>query len=127
MINLWFSLQAASDGLATIDDVNALLQHEAFDMKNPNKVRSVIAVFAGQNLRRFHAKDGKAYMWLAERIIELDALNPQIASRLVGPLTKWRRLAIESSQFMRQALEKVQAHGKLSKDVYEVVSKSLVD
>ncbi len=127
VINLWFSLQAASDQLETIDDVNALLQHEAFDMKNPNKVRSVIGVFAGQNLRRFHAQDGKAYMWLADRIMELDALNPQVASRLVGPLTKWKRLANENSQLMRQALEKVQAHGNLSKDVYEVVSKSLVD
>jgi len=127
VINQWFSIQAGSDYLQGVGACNELLSHEAFDMKNPNKVRSVIGVFAGQNLRHFHAVNGQGYSWLADRIIELDALNPQIASRLLGPLTKWKRLSVESGQLMKLALEKILAHGNLSKDVYEVVSKSLAN
>ncbi len=126
VINLWLSIQSSSDYLQGVEACNQLLTHEAFDMKNPNKVRSVIGVFAGQNLKHFHAEGGQGYSWLADRIIELDALNPQIASRLLGPLTKWKRLNVESGQKMKLALEKILGHGNLSKDVYEVVSKSLV-
>jgi len=123
VVNQWFSIQAASDKLAGVDAANKLLQHEAFDIKNPNKVRSVIGAFAGQNLRHFHCEKG--YQWLADRIIELDALNPQIASRLLGPLTKWKRLEPVTRDQMHSALKKIQAHGGLSKDVFEVVNKSL--
>ena len=86
-------------------------------------MRSVIGAFAGQNLRHFHCEKG--YQWLADRIIELDALNPQIASRLLGPLTKWKRLEPVTRDQMHSALKKIQAHGGLSKDVFEVVNKSL--
>ncbi len=127
VVNLWLSIQAGSDRLEGVKAVNALMAHEAFDMKNPNKVRSVIGVFAGQNLRHFHGVQGDGYQWLADRIIELDKLNPQIASRLLGPLTKWKRLAKENSIMMKEALDKIQNSGSLSKDVYEVVSKSLVN
>lgn len=123
VVNQWFGIQAASDQLAGVDAANALLQHEAFDIKNPNKVRSVIGAFAGHNLRHFHCEKG--YQWLADRIIELDALNPQIASRLLGPLTKWKRLEPVTREQMHGALKKIQAHGGLSKDVFEVVNKSL--
>lgn len=123
VVNQWFSIQAASDQLAGVSAANELLQHKAFDIKNPNKVRSVIGAFAGQNLRHFHCEKG--YQWLADRIIELDALNPQIASRLLGPLTKWNRLEPVTREQMHGALKKIQAHGGLSKDVFEVVNKSL--
>ncbi|GAA6135323.1 aminopeptidase N [Oceaniserpentilla sp. 4NH20-0058] len=125
--NMWLSLQAASDYIDGVAGANALLSHPAFDIKNPNKVRAVIGAFAGQNLRHYHAQDGLGYNWLADRIIELDALNPQIASRLLGPLTKWKRIAQPNSSKMKQALEKIASRGNLSKDVYEVVSKSLAD
>lgn len=127
VINMWLSLQASSDYIAGVSAVNELLEHSAFDIKNPNKVRSVIGAFAGQNLRHFHTQDGMGYNWLADRIIELDALNPQIASRLLGPLTKWKRIAEPNGTKMKQALEKIASRGNLSKDVYEVVSKSLAD
>lgn len=125
VINQWLAIQASSDKAGGLSKVNALLEHEAFDIKNPNKVRSVVATFAAQNLRHFHADNGEGYMWLATRIIELDKLNPQIASRLVGPLTKWKRLAPKNSDAMRAALQHISDSGKLSKDVYEVVTKSL--
>jgi len=127
VVNLWFSLQASSEHIKGVDDINGLLNHDAFDIKNPNKVRSVIGVFAGQNLKHFHQVDGEGYSWLAEQVIELDKLNPQIASRLLGPLTKWQRLSVESGQLMRNALEIISNSDNLSKDVYEVVNKSLVD
>lgn len=125
VIYQWLAIQASSDKAGGLSKVNALLEHEAFDIKNPNKVRSVVATFAAQNLRHFHADNGEGYMWLATRIIELDKLNPQIASRLVGPLTKWKRLAPKNSDAMRAALQHISDSGKLSKDVYEVVTKSL--
>lgn len=125
VINQWLAIQASSDKAGGLSKVNALLEHEAFDIKNPNKVRSVVATFAAQNLRHFHADSGEGYMWLASRIVELDKLNPQIASRLVGPLTKWKRLAAQNSEAMKAALQHISESGQLSKDVYEVVSKSL--
>lgn len=126
VVNMWLSLQASSDHIEGVAAVNELLNHDAFDIKNPNKVRAVVSVFAAQNLRHFHGADGSGYNWLADRIIELDALNPQIASRLTGPLTKWKRIAPPNGPLMMQALEKIAARSNLSKDVYEVVTKSLV-
>ncbi len=126
VVNMWLSLQASSDHNQGVASVNELLSHEAFDIKNPNKVRSVIGVFAAQNLRHFHGDEGAGYNWLADRIIELDALNPQIASRLLGPLTKWKRIGHPNGTQMKQALEKIAARSNLSKDVYEVVTKTLV-
>jgi aminopeptidase N len=127
VVNLWFSMQACSDQIEGIEDIDKLLKHDAYDIKNPNKVRSVVGAFAGQNLRHFHQKNGDGYNWLANQIIVLDGLNPQIASRLVGPLTKWKRIGVESGQLMQKALKKIANSDNLSKDVYEVVSKSLVN
>lgn len=127
VVNQWLSIQAASDKLCGLEQVKTLMQHDVFDWKNPNKVRAVVSVFAGQNFRHFHGEQGAGYQWLADIVIKVDGLNPQIASRLVGPLTKWKRLAPENGQWMKSALEKIQKHNKLSKDVYEVVSKTLVN
>jgi aminopeptidase N len=127
VVNLWFSLQAGSDEINGLQAIEALLEHEAFDFKNPNKIRSVVGVFAGQNLRHFHQKDGKGYDWLADQVIKLDKANPQIASRLLGPLTKWSRIDVKNGQLMQEALKKIGNSDNLSKDVYEVVNKSLVD
>jgi aminopeptidase N len=108
-----------------------LTEHPAFDWKNPNKIRSVIGVFAGQNLASFHAADGGGYRFLAEQVLRLDASNPQIAARLVTPLTRWEKFAPEYGSQMKAALEWINAGGDqshdLSKDLYEVVHKSLQD
>jgi len=102
-----------------------LLQHEAFDMRNPNKVRSLIGAFCGQNPVNFHALDASGYRFLAEQVIALNNSNPQIAARLVAPLTKWRRYSEQRQLLMREQLERIMASGELSRDVYEVVSKGL--
>ncbi len=101
------------------------MKHPAFTMKNPNKVRALIGAFAGQNLVNFHAADGSGYRFLAEQIITLNALNPQIAARQLSPLTRWRKYDGARQALMKAELERILASGQLSSDVYEVVSKSL--
>ncbi|ABC31288.1 Aminopeptidase N [Hahella chejuensis KCTC 2396] len=121
----WFSVQAASERHGALDSIQALTAHELFSERNPNKVRSVIGTFGGQNWRHFHAADGSGYRFLREWIIKMDGLNPQIASRLLTPLTRWRKLEPQRSALMQKELQEIMAHPGLSRDAYEVVSKSL--
>ncbi|MDP2139279.1 MAG: aminopeptidase N [Gammaproteobacteria bacterium] len=125
VVDQWFSVQATSTLPGTLDRVTKLMEHPAFDIKNPNKVRALISAFANGNPVQFHDKSGAGYGFLADRIIELDGLNPQIASRLVTPLTRWRKYDEGRQGMMRGALERVSAKDGLSKDVGEVVGKSL--
>ncbi|KEF32894.1 Membrane alanine aminopeptidase N [Marinobacter nitratireducens] len=127
VVEQWFSVQAASGQAGRLPQIRALLEHEAFDWKNPNKVRSVIGAFAGQNLAEFHKPDGSGYEFLAEQVCRLDDSNPQIAARLVTPLTRWRKFAPSYGEQMKAGLEKVRDKAGLSRDVYEVVHKSLAD
>lgn len=125
VIEKWFSLQATIPHKHTLQRVMALLEHPDFDMKNPNKVRSVIGAFASQNFVGFHLEDGSAYEFLAQKIIELNAINPLIAARLVEPLSHWRRYPDTLAVHQRSALQSILLTENLSKDVYEVVSKCL--
>ncbi|WP_327438431.1 aminopeptidase N [Pseudomonas donghuensis] len=125
VMDQWFSVQAASTLPGGLARVKALMQHPAFTMKNPNKVRALVGAFAGQNLVNFHAGDGSGYRFLADLVIELNALNPQIASRQLAPLTRWRKYDSARQALMKAELERILASGSLSSDVYEVVSKSL--
>ncbi|MEB0080160.1 aminopeptidase N [Pseudomonas sp. CCI3.2] len=125
VMDQWFSVQAGSTMPGGLERVKVLMQHPAFNMKNPNKVRSVVGAFAGQNLINFHAADGSGYRFLAELVIELNAFNPQIASRQLAPLTRWRKYDSKRQALMKGELERIRASGELSSDVYEVVSKSL--
>ena len=125
VVNQWLAVQAGSAEYGSIENIHKLLAHEAFDIKNPNKVRAVIGTFAGQSLVNFHQEDGAGYQLLADNIILLNGLNPQIASRLVAPLSKWRRYVPSQGQKMEQQLQRIMAQKDLSKDVYELVSKSL--
>jgi len=127
VVEMWFSVQAASNQAGQLPQIQALLQHSAFDWKNPNKVRSVIGAFAGQNLAAFHKADGSGYQFLAEQVCRLDDSNPQIAARLISPLTRWKKFAPQYGQKMKAALEQVRNKDELSRDVYEVVLKSLAD
>lgn len=125
VVNQWLSVQAGSCELGTLERVEQLLQHESFDWRNPNKIRSVLGAFANQALSFFHQKDAAGYRLLADAVIRLNASNPQIASRLLMPLTKWRRLTPELGDAMRSELERIAAAPDLSRDVYEVVTKAL--
>ncbi len=125
VVNMWLQVQASCEKDDTLGRVKALLCHEAFDYTNPNKVRSLIAGFCAQNSLQFHKVSGDGYNFLAEQVIHLDKINPQVASRLLTPLTRWRKMENVRSAAMQKMLEKV-ASVALSKDVYEIVSKSLV-
>lgn len=127
VMDQWFSVQAGSPLPGGLDRVKALMQHPAFNIKNPNKVRALIGAFAGQNLINFHAPDGSGYRFLADLVIQLNGFNPQIASRQLAPLTRWRKYDSARQALMKAELVRIRDSGELSSDVFEVVSKSLAD
>ena len=124
VVNQWFAVQASGIG-CDVRKLKALVAHPAFEIANPNKVRSVLSTFAGMNQRNFHAPDGSGYGYIAEQIVELNGINPQMAAALAKPLTRWRRYAGERSSLMRNALMDIAGREDLSADVFEVVTKSL--
>lgn len=127
VIDKWFSLQATQRGTAqhpTIETVRALMRHPAFNLKNPNRARSLIFSFCAANPAQFHAADGSGYAFWADQVIALDAINPQVAARLARNLELWRRFTPALRDAMRAALERVAAQAK-SRDVREIVEKAL--
>ena len=127
VMDQWFSVQAGSPLPGGLERVKALMQHPAFNIKNPNKVRALIGAFAGQNLINFHAADGSGYRFLADLVIQLNGFNPQIASRQLAPLTRWRKYDSARQALMKAELVRIRDSGELSSDVFEVVSKSLAE
>ncbi len=125
VIDKWFSLQASSSNPDTFSVVQSLLQHPAFDLRNPNRVRSLIGAFSQANPLHFHAANGQGYQFLGDHIIALNTLNPQVASRMLNALTSWRRYDVGRQALMKTQLERIIATDAVSKDVYEVASKSL--
>ena len=125
VIDKWFSLQASSPNADTFTIVQALLKHPAFDLRNPNRVRSLIGAFSQANPLHFHASNGQGYEFLGDQIIALNTLNPQVASRMLNALTVWRRYDANRQALMKAQLERIIATENVSKDVYEVASKSL--
>ena len=125
VVNQWFQVQALCSLPEGLQRVQQLMEHEAFDIKNPNKVRAVIGAFCSANPVNFHCADGAGYQFLADQVLTLDKLNPQIASRLLAPLSKWRRYPEDRQQLMQAQLERIVATPELSKDVYEIARKSL--
>ncbi|MDP3694862.1 MAG: aminopeptidase N C-terminal domain-containing protein, partial [Desulfocapsaceae bacterium] len=98
----------------------------AFSLNNPNKVRALIGAFGTGNHVRFHAASGVGYTFLAEQILTLDPINPQIASRLMSPFTNWKRYDTSRQQLMREQMERIARQPGLSAGVYELVQKSLL-
>jgi aminopeptidase N len=125
VIDKWFALQATSHNPDTFATVQALMQHPAFDLKNPNRVRALIGAFSQANPLHFHAANGQGYRFLADQIIALNTLNPQVASRMLSALTSWRRYDEGRQALMKTQLERIMTTEAISRDVYEVASKSL--
>ncbi|WP_108125385.1 aminopeptidase N [Saccharospirillum mangrovi] len=123
MVEQWLSLQASAPGV-TAADIDALMQHEAFDVKNPNKVRSVIGGFAN-NVECFHDADGNGYQLVANMIAKLNALNPQIAARLVTLFSDWKRFEPQRRGLMQAALKHILSTPDLSRDVFEMAERAL--
>jgi aminopeptidase N len=124
VIDLWFNLQAQSP-LYDIEALTKLVAHGSFDIKNPNRARSVYGVFSMLNNRRFHALDGTGYAFMGNAVAALDELNPQIASRLAAPLARFGRYDTKRQDLMRSVLQDLLGKENISKDLYEIVSKSL--
>jgi aminopeptidase N len=126
VMDKWLSIQAMSRLLNTLETVKALTRHPAFTIKNPNKVRALIGAFAQGNHARFHDPSGAGYEFLADHVMAIDPMNPQIAARLVFAFTLWKRYDERRKALMKEQLERILKTPGLSKDVYEIVSKSLV-
>ena len=124
VVNQWLQVQAASRR-SDAQAVAQLEDHPGFDPRNPNKLRALHGAFGQHNNRNFHAVDGAGYDFLASRLADLDARNPQVAARLLRPLIRWRKFDGNRQALMRGALERIRAKEALSKDVFEVVSKAL--
>jgi len=125
VVDKWFAVQASAPRADAVETVARLLGHAAFSLRNPNKVRALIGAFAAGNQVGFHRADGAGYRFLADRVLELDPLNPQVAARILGPMARWRRFDTTRQAAMRAQLERVAAKPGLSKDVFEIASKSL--
>ncbi|WP_421898603.1 aminopeptidase N [Niveispirillum sp.] len=124
VMDKWFMIQATSSRPDTLGNVTALLAHPGFNIRNPNKVYSLVGGFTG-NAVAFHAADGSGYEFLADRVIELNKLNPQVASRMAKSFARWRKYDGERQAAAKVALERVAHTPDLSRDVYEIIARSL--
>jgi aminopeptidase N len=124
VLDKWLSIQALSRLPNALEAVKALTRHPSFNIKNPNKVRALIGAFSA-NTVRFHDPSGEGYAFLADHVITIDPMNPQIAARLVSAFTLWKRYDEKRKALMKAQLERLLNAPKLSKDVHEIVTKSL--
>ncbi|MEJ8826187.1 aminopeptidase N [Variovorax humicola] len=127
VIDKWFSLQAGSPdrGGNVLALVKQLMKHPDFSLKNPNRARSVIFSYCSANPGAFHRADAAGYVWWSDRVIELDAINPQVAARLARALDRWSKLAEPYRSAAREAIARIAARPDLSKDTQEVVTRAL--
>jgi len=125
VLDKWFAIQAVSARPDTLRRVRELAEHPDFDLRNPNRVRALVGAFSSGNPARFHDASGEGYRFLAEMVIALDAVNTQVAARMVGPLGQWKRQEAARGALMRAELERIMARPNLSKGTYEQVSRSL--
>ena len=125
VMDKWFALQAISCLPKTLDHVRKLTSHSAYEENNPNKIRALISTFSRFNQLRFHAGDGSGYEFIAEQVLRLDPLNPQIAARLVSVFNNWEKFTETHKTKMNYQLQKIVKTPKLSGDVFEIVSKAL--
>jgi aminopeptidase N len=126
VLDKWFSIQAMADRPDAMEAVRRLYAHPDFDLRNPNRARSLIGAFAAGNPAHFHAESGEGYRFLADAVIALDPINGSIAARLIGPLGQWRRQAPSRGALMRRELQRVLDTPNLSKGSFEKASKALL-
>ncbi|QEH49387.1 aminopeptidase N [Aggregatibacter actinomycetemcomitans] len=125
VMDKWFALQATRPEENVLQNVMQLMDHPSFNFNNPNRVRSLVGTFAGQNLKAFHAIDGSGYRFLTDILIKLNKSNPQVASRLIEPLIRFARYDAQRQTLMKRALERISETEDLSRDLYEKIEKAL--
>ena len=124
VVDKWFALQACSPK-SRLAQIQQLLQHPAFTLRNPNRARALVFQFCLNNTPGFHQADGAAYDFWAEQVLALDALNPEVAARLARTLDNWARYADPHKALMQKALNKVGSSSTLSKNTQEIIQKAL--
>ena len=127
VLDKWFAVQARDPDESALGRVMGLTAHPAFDAKNPNRLRALVSTFANFNPVRFHDPSGAGYRFLADQILAVDRFNPTTAARLVDPLGGWRRYKPELGRLMKAELERILKTEGLSKNVFELVSRSLAE
>ncbi|MBT8055988.1 MAG: aminopeptidase N [Gammaproteobacteria bacterium] len=125
VLDKWYSIQAATPGRETVNRVAGLMGHPTFNLRNPNRVRAVLGVLSHSNPTAFHAGNGAGYRLLADQILALDELNPQVAARLAGAFNRWTRYDADRRRRMRAQLERLAGSGRLSPNTAEIVGNSL--
>ena len=125
VMDKWLMLQATSSLPATLREIKKLTEHKAFTIQNPNKVRALIGSFANGNQLRFHDAKGAGYAFIADKVLELDALNPQVAARLLGAFKTWRQFEARRRALMKQEIARIAGTNGISRDLYEIAVKTL--
>lgn len=125
VMDKWFALQGSNPAEDALEKVKATMNHEAFSLKNPNRTRSLIGSFLSANPVRFHDKSGVGYQFAGEILRQLNDSNPQVASRMIDPLLKFRKYDEARQAMIRAELEKLKAMDNLAKDLFEKVTKAL--
>ncbi|MDE9542483.1 aminopeptidase N [Xenorhabdus bovienii] len=125
VMDKWFALQATNPAFDALDKVRSLMNNRSFSLSNPNRVYSLLRTFFANNLVAFHAEDGRGYQFLQEVLTELNSRNPQVASRLIEPLIRWRRYDEARQSLMRATLEQLKVLENLSGDLFEKITKAL--
>ncbi|AFC58270.1 aminopeptidase N [Vibrio cholerae] len=125
VMDKWFTLQGSNPSPQVLDVIQQAMQHEAFSLKNPNRTRSLIGAFLNANPVNFHAKTGEGYRFAGHILRELNSSNPQVASRLIDPLLKFRLYDEQRQALIKQELEQLKAMDNLARDLFEKVSKAL--
>ena len=125
VVDKWLSVQATTRLPGTVARVRELMRHPAFDLKNPNKVYALVRAFCGANPRHFHAADGSGYTLAADVVIELQATNPQVASRIARSFDRWKQFDAGRQAPARAALERIRDTTDLARDVAEVIGNAL--
>ena len=125
VLDKWFTLHAIRETPDILAKLDLLMRHQQFNHQNPNRVRSLVGTFAFYNGKAFHAIDGSGYRYLTNYLLKLDSINPQVAARIVTPLTQWQKLDEDRANMMKAEMARLLDSKTLSKDVYEKVSKSL--
>ena len=124
VMDKYFALVGSSRRSDTLQQVQTALQHPKFSLENPNKARSLIGSFS-RNVPHFHAEDGSGYRFIADKVIEIDRFNPQVAARLVQAFNLCNKLELHRKNLVKQELQRIRAREGLSKDVGEIVGKIL--
>ncbi|MET0432479.1 MAG: aminopeptidase N C-terminal domain-containing protein, partial [Hyphomicrobium sp.] len=127
VIDMWFASQAQSPRAEVLDEVDALCRHPLFKITTPNKVRALIGTFALGNPLQFNRADGAGYEFLADKVLEIDPLNPQVAARMLGAFRSYRALESKRKGLAKAALKRVAGAPRLSRDCLEMVTRMLED